>query len=63
MPNHLKSKKHYPTEFREKAVKLITELGYTLEQVAAKPLPSNFCLTDHLLKELFLEFYNDKPRI
>ena len=30
------SKKHYLPEFREKAVKLITELGYTVEQVAEK---------------------------
>ena len=36
MPEHSKSKKHYPPEFREKAVKLITELGYTVEQVAEK---------------------------
>jgi transposase-like protein len=31
-----KSKKHYPPEFREKAVKLITDLGYAVEQVAEK---------------------------
>lgn len=30
------SKKHYPPEFREKAIKLITELGYTVDQVAEK---------------------------
>jgi len=36
MPEKPKSKKHYPPEFREKAVKLITELGYTVEQVAEK---------------------------
>jgi Transposase and inactivated derivatives len=36
MSKKSQSKKHYPPEFREKAVKLITELGYTVEQVAEK---------------------------
>ena len=36
MSKKSRSKKHYPPEFREKAVKLITELGYTVEQVAEK---------------------------
>lgn len=36
MSEKSKSKKHYPPEFREKAVKLITELGYTVEQVCEK---------------------------
>ena len=36
MPEKPKTKKHYPPEFREKAVKLITELGYTVEQVCEK---------------------------
>ena len=31
-----KSQKSYPAEFREKAVKLVTELGYSLDQVAEK---------------------------
>jgi len=31
-----KSRKSYPAEFREKAVKLVTECGYAVEQVAAK---------------------------
>lgn len=30
------SKKNYPPEFREKAVRLITELGYTIDQVSEK---------------------------
>jgi transposase len=29
-----KSKKSYPAEFREKAVKMITELGYSVSEVA-----------------------------
>jgi len=36
MPEKPQSKKHYPPEFREKAVKLITELGYTVDQVCEK---------------------------
>ena len=31
-----KSQKSYPPEFREKAVKLVTELGYSTDQVAEK---------------------------
>ncbi len=31
-----KSKKSYPAEFRENAVKLATELGYSAEEVAEK---------------------------
>jgi transposase len=31
-----KSKRGYPQEFRDKAVKLVTDCGYTIEQVAEK---------------------------
>ena len=36
MPKKSASKKNYSPEFREKAVKLVTELGYTPGQVAVK---------------------------
>ena len=36
MSQKSRSTKAYPLEFREKAVKLITELGYTVDQVAKK---------------------------
>lgn len=36
MSQALSSKKSYPAEFREKAVQLITEHGYSINQVAAQ---------------------------
>jgi len=36
MSQKSKSRRGYPTEFREKAVKLVAECGYTVEQVAEK---------------------------
>jgi len=36
MSRKSKSQKSYPAEFREKAVKLVTDCGYTIEQVADK---------------------------
>jgi len=36
MSKEPKTRKSYPAEFREKAVKLVTECGFTIEQVAEK---------------------------